>query len=115
MKWIRSVTLPPISLMSQGRYSLQRLADHTTLDRERLKLLNKLCKTCSRHRVIPKSMQIPDCSEGSVEVESGGFANVSRSTYEGRWVAVKVVRVYVTSDLDVILSVSLLSAKSHLY
>jgi hypothetical protein len=33
-------------------------------DRERLKLLNKLCKTCSRHRVIPKSMHIPDCSKG---------------------------------------------------
>jgi hypothetical protein len=76
--------------------------------RERIKLLNKLCKTCSRHRVIPKSMHIPDCSEGSVEVERGGFADVSRSTYQGRQVAIKVVRVYITSDLDVILSVSLL-------
>ena len=75
--------------------------------RDRLRLFNKLCKICSRHRVIPKSMHIPDCSEGSVEVECGGFANVSRSTYEGRQVAVKVVRVYVTSDLDTILSVSL--------
>ena len=84
-------------------------------DRERLKLLNKLCKTCSRHRVIPTSMHIPDCSEGSVEVESGGFANVSRSTYKGRLVAVKVVRVYITSDLDVILSVSLLPGTVRLY
>ena len=76
-------------------------------DRERQKLFNKLCKTCSRYRVIPKQMRIPDCSEGSVEVECGGFANVSRSTYKGRRVAVKVVRAYVTSDLDAILSVSL--------
>jgi len=53
-------------------------------------------------------MQIPDCSEGSVEVESGGFANVSRGTYEGRQVAIKVVRMYVTSDLDIIRSVSVL-------
>ena len=52
-------------------------------------------------------MRIPDCSEGSIEVECGGFANVSESTYEGRRVAIKVVRVYVTSDLNVILSVSL--------
>jgi len=59
-------------------------------------------------------MHIPDCSEGSVEVECGGFANVSQSTYEGRRVAVKAVRVYVTSDLDVILSVSPLPAPSHL-
>ena len=79
-------------------------------DRERLKLLNKLCKTCSRHRVIPTSMHIPDCSEGSVEVESGGFADVSQGTYEGRRVAIKIVRVYATSDLDVIRSVSLVSA-----
>jgi hypothetical protein len=83
-------------------------------DRERLKLLNKLCKTCSRYRVIPKSMHIPDCSKDSVEVECGGFADVSQSTYKGRRVAVKVVRVYVTSDLDVILSVSLLLALLHL-
>ena len=51
-------------------------------------------------------MHIPDCSEDSEEVESGGFADVSRGTYEGRLVAIKVVRVYVTSDLDAIRSVS---------
>jgi len=56
--------------------------------------------------MIPNSMHIPDCSEGSMEVASGGYANVSRGTYEGRQVAIKVVRVYVTSDLDLILSVS---------
>jgi len=77
-------------------------------DRERLKLLNELCKMCSRHCVIPKSMHIPDCSEGSVEVESGGFADVSQGTHEGRLVAIKVVRAYVTSDLDLIRSVSVL-------
>jgi len=53
-------------------------------------------------------MLIPDCSEDSVEVESGGFADVSRGTHKGRRVAIKVVRVYVTSDLDAIRSVSLL-------
>ena len=59
-------------------------------------------------------MHIPDCSEGSVEVECGGFANVSQSMYEGRRVAVKAVRVYVTSDLNVILSVSLLPVPLHM-
>jgi hypothetical protein len=63
---------------------------------------------CSRHRVIPESMHIPDCSKDSVEVERGGFADVSRGTYQGRRVAIKVVRVCITSDLDVIISVSLL-------
>jgi len=43
-----------------------------------------------------------------MDIASGGYADVSRSTYEGRQVAIKVVRVYITSDLGVILSVSLL-------
>ena len=59
-------------------------------------------------------MHIPDCSKGSVEVECGGFANVSHGTYEGRRVAIKVMRMYITSDLDVILGVSTRLAPSHL-
>jgi len=51
-------------------------------------------------------MLISDCSEGSVEVESGGFADISRGTYEGRLVAIKIIRAYITSDLDAIRSVS---------
>jgi len=43
-----------------------------------------------------------------VEIESGGFADISQGTHEGRQVAIKVVRVYVTSDLDAIRSVSVL-------
>ena len=50
-------------------------------------------------------MHIPDCSKDSVEVECGGFADISRSTYNGRQIAIKVVRAYVTDDLDVIRSV----------
>ena len=83
-------------------------------DQKRMKLFNKLCKTCSQYRVLPTSMRSPDCSEGSEEVEYGGFADVSRGTYEGRRVAIKVVRMYVTSDLDAIYSVSLLFTVSHL-
>jgi hypothetical protein len=60
-------------------------------------------------------MHIPDCSENSVEVECGGFADVSQGIYRGRRVAIKVVRVYITSDLDVIRSVSLQPAPLHLY
>jgi hypothetical protein len=62
---------------------------------------------CSRHRVTPKSMHIPDCSKGSVEAKRGGFANVSQGTYKGRRVAIKVIRVHLMDDLDVIYSVSL--------
>ena len=58
-------------------------------------------------------MYIPDCSKDSVEVECGGYATVSQSTYKGRRVAVKVVHVYITSDLDIILSVSTPLASLH--
>jgi hypothetical protein len=53
-------------------------------------------------------MYIPDCSKDSVEVECGGFADVSQGTYQGCRVAIKVVRVYTTSDLEIILSVNFL-------
>lgn len=76
-------------------------------DQQRLKLFNKLCKTCSKHCIIPMSMHIPDCLKDSVEVDYGGQANVSKGVYEGRQVAVKAVRIYVTSDMSVIQSVSI--------
>ena len=52
-------------------------------------------------------MHIPDCSKGAVEVERGGFANVSQGTHKGQRVAIKVVRVCLMDDPDVIFSVSL--------
>jgi len=58
-------------------------------------------------------MHIPDCSKDSVQVESGGFADVSQGMYEERRVAIKVVRAYVTSDLDLIRSVSVLPTLQH--
>jgi len=59
-------------------------------------------------------MHIPDCSKNSVEIESGGFADVSRSVYDGRQIAIKVVRAYITDDLDVIRSVSVPPASLNL-
>jgi hypothetical protein len=64
--------------------------------------------------MIPKSMHILDCSEGAMEVARGGFSSISQGTYQGRRVAIKVVHVSITSDLNVILSVSpILPAPSH--
>lgn len=84
-------------------------------DREWLKLFNELCKTCSRHRVIPKSMHIPDCSRDATQVEYvGGFSNVSKSTFEGHLVAVKVLHVF-TNNINSVLSVSDLPFTSLLY
>jgi len=60
-------------------------------------------------------MNIPDYSEDYVEVEREGLANVSRSTYEGRRVALKVVHLFTNNDLDVILSVSIPPALSCMF
>ena len=84
-------------------------------DPERQKLLNKLCKTCSRYPIIPKSMHIPDCSERAMMVVRGGFADVSQGTYKGHQVAIKVIRVAINSDLEVVLRVSIRPALSCLY
>ena len=54
---------------------------------------------------MPTSMHISDCSKDFVEVESG-VCHVSRSTYEVRLVVVKVVRVHMTGDPDIILNVN---------
>lgn len=84
----------------------ERLEDPNMPDRDRLKLLNELCKKCSRHRVIPKSMHIPDFSSSNDASRAeyfGGFANIFKSTYEGHTVAVKVIRVF-TTNLNTILS-----------
>lgn len=71
-----------------------------------MELINKLCKTCSRKRLLPNSMHIPDCLDESSEVRSqGGNADVWESIYKGQRVAVKVLRVYATNDLDIVLSV----------
>jgi len=79
-------------------------------DQERIELINKLGKVCSRQRLLPKSMHIPDCSNKSSEVECyGGNADVSTSVYKGQKVAVKVLRVYTSDNFDMILSVSVQS------
>ena len=75
---------------------------------EQLKLLNHLCKKCSRQRLLPTSMLIPDRSwEPMGEDRYGGQTTVSRCTYKGRQVAVKAPYLYLTSDFDAILSVSI--------
>ncbi|KAF9642386.1 kinase-like protein [Thelephora ganbajun] len=73
-------------------------------DRERVKLFNELCKTCSKNRVIPTSMHIPDCSEDATQIYVGGFGTVSKSTYEGHQVAVKVAHGVSLRNQDTIRS-----------
>ena len=63
--------------------------------------------------MMPTSMNISDTLQGSVEAAYGGSAIVWQSIYKGLCVAVKVVRMDLPSDIDNILSVSLLLTSSN--
>ena len=66
----------------------------------RRKCLAVLCKVCSHHALVPRSMQIPLCYDRTKAPRyQGGFAEVWKSRHEGIEVAVKVLKVFVTSDL----------------
>ena len=85
------------------------MLDHIASDRERHELLNILCKLCSRQRMIPKSMHMTNCLNGElIEEYDGGHASVFRDKHEGCPVAIKIVRLYLTSDFDKSLSVRML-------
>jgi len=84
-----------------------QMLGHMACDEGRHKLLNILCKMCSRQRMIPKSMHMAERLSGKlVEEYDGGHAIVSRAEHNGRPVAVKVMRIYLTSDFDECFSVS---------
>jgi len=74
--------------------------------RLRKKCLSVLCRICGREALLPRSLQIPPCYDrlGNA-LYSGGYADVWMGEHHGRKVAVKVLRVYSTSDLDKIINV----------
>ena len=66
----------------------------------RKKCLAVLCKICSHHALIPRSIQIPLCYDRTKAPRyRGGFAEVWKGEHAGIEVAVKVLKVFVTSDL----------------
>ena len=68
--------------------------------------MNTVCKICGRHALLPSPFQIPLCFDRSEEaLYSGGYADVWMGKHQGRKVAVKVLRVYSTSDFNKITSV----------
>ena len=74
--------------------------------RERPEFLNLLCKTCGLQRSLPASM-IVSCVQNipSMAEYAGGFGDVHRGEYNGRPVAVKVMRLYTTSNYGLCFSV----------
>ena len=86
------------------------MLDDVIYDRDRHELLNILCKMCSRQRMVPKSMHVDSCLNGElIEEYNGGHATVFRGEHKGRPVAVKSVRIYLTSDFGKCLGVNILA------
>jgi len=72
----------------------------------RRKCLTALCRICGRRALLPRSVQIPLCYDRmDTPLYHGGFAEVWKGEHQGREVAVKVLKVYLTSNLDKIMRV----------
>ena len=73
----------------------------------RKKCLKTLCKICGNQELLPSSLQIPIRYDPSGRaLYSGGYADVWKGLHQDYSVAIKVLRVYSTSDFDKIKSVS---------
>lgn len=71
----------------------------------RRECLMTLSQICSRHALLPRSLQIPHCyNQLDVPHYRGGSADVWKGNHRGLDVAVKVLRVYM-NDIDKITSV----------
>ena len=78
-------------------------------EQERAAFQSLLCKMCSVQRSVPKSMRIT-CRYDERTVD-GGRPNVFRGEDRGRPVAIKVVRLRPTNDLEI--SPSVCPPQSH--
>lgn len=95
-----------VELQHQGNTRIQEL-EKGVPDDERPAKLNKLCKLCSKHKLIPDSMKLQDQRNNSGELtEYKGPYSVYQSEFKGRKVAIKVMRIYVPQKHDDALSVS---------
>ena len=62
---------------------------------------------CASNTQLPRSLQIELCDDPtSVALYRGGFGDVSKRRYQGREVAVKVLRTYANTDIPKVTRVS---------
>jgi hypothetical protein len=68
--------------------------------------LNELCKLCGTNKLIPESMKLRDNFEPLRTTEYLHPTQIFQSTYKGRKVAVKIVRLFVPQKVEEPLTVS---------
>jgi len=65
------------------------------------KCLCTLYRICGRQALLPKSLEISFCYDPSEPaIYRGGFADVWKGEYNGQEVSAKVLRVYLTGNLE---------------
>lgn len=75
-----------------------------------------LCKICGHQGLLPRSVQIPLCYDRTdAPLYHGGFAEVWKGEHQGHEVAVKVIKIYKTSDLVKIKRVSSVFRRVRVY
>ena len=80
----------------------------------RVKCLRRMYRTCGRHGLLPKTLEIPICYDRTGYPRySGGNADVWEGEYCGRDVAVKVIRTYSSSNLKRVVGVSCWLSSPH--
>ena len=73
----------------------------------RKKCLKSLYRACGRHSLIPRALKVPICYDRNGHaLYKGGSADVWKGEHCGRDVAVKVLRVYSTGELQKLIDVS---------
>ena len=91
----RRIGLLTWTKLSDNEQMLDSLAS-----RLRGKCLAILCRICGQQALLPRSVQVPLCYDRTdAPLYHGGFAEVWRGEHQGNEVAVKVIKVYKTSNL----------------
>lgn len=90
------------AVLFYGSPSLDQALDRANLPSTlRKKCLSALCKICGRHALLPKSLRVSlSYDRSGLSFRQGGFADVWMGEYQGSQVAVKVLRVSLTSDFQ---------------
>jgi hypothetical protein len=100
------------------RYLLVRDYIHQRLDfytdpALKLCIVHLLIKLSKASGLYPRSLVLEGVTRDDYPIARGGFGDVHRGEFQGREVAVKVLKIYKNSDMGALLKVIQLSSSAH--
>lgn len=104
---IRHVLRQRSNLHLYSMLDLQDLDRGLILEDKLSSKLNELCKLCGKYKLIPDSMKLKDDDIGPMKVTKHiQPSQMFQSTFKGREVAVRIVRLHVPRKVDETMTVS---------